>query len=87
MIRKEKTEKSRRYDGLWLFYCTNPESCILSELRRNIVFNNAALRIGGWRLLFGMEHKDQKKDQKNAKNSKNNSIDDFFHMKDNNFCF
>ena len=59
----------------------------LCDLRKSIVFNDAALRIGFWRLLFGMEHKDQKKDQKNAKNSKNNSIDDFFHMKDNNFCF
>ena len=32
-----------------------------------------------------MEHKNQKKDQKNAESSKNNSIDDLFHMKDNDF--
>ena len=32
-----------------------------------------------------MEHKNQKKNQKNAKSSKNNSIDDLFHMKDNDF--
>ena len=34
-----------------------------------------------------MEHKNQKKNQKNAKSSKNNSIDDLFHMKDNDFSF
>ena len=34
-----------------------------------------------------MEHKNQKKDQKNAESSKNNSIDDLFHMKDNDFSF
>ena len=34
-----------------------------------------------------MEHKNQKKNQKNAKSSKNNSIDDLFHMKDNDLVF
>ena len=56
-------------------------------LWRSVSFSNAALRIGFCWLLFWMEHKNQKKDQKNAESSKNNSIDDLFHMKDNDFSF
>ena len=64
----------------WLWTVTN---C----LWRDVSFSNAALRIGFRRRFFWMEHKNQKKNQKNAKSSKNNSIDDLFHMKDNDFSF